>query len=209
MNRVISVVAACVFVATAMASADSIWNKANGRIRAVYCDDTAKGIGDNLTIVINEQTKIENSADRKMQKDSSRAYTMSGTVNPGDIVSKWVNKVWNAPTVNLQGTGSTEFEGKADYGASRSLVDQITVTVEDVLPNGNLVVVGKREREVSGDKQIIEASGIVRLSDIAFDNTISSDKIANFQITLKNKGQENDFTNPGWFARFLNFFNPS
>ncbi len=187
---------------------DSIWARANGRTRSVYCDDTARGLGDNLTIVINEISKIDNTSKRSMEKQDQRTATMSGSVKGNDVTPMWLNKTFNIPTVNASSNSDTKFDGKADYNASRSLTDQITVTVQDVLPNGNLVVIGKREREIAGDKQIIQASGIVRPSDIAFDNTISSDKIANFQIAVKNKGQESEFTNPGWLARILNFFNP-
>jgi flagellar basal body L-ring protein FlgH len=71
------------------------------------------------------------------------------------------------------------------------------------------VVLGKRERMVLGDKQVIQASGVIRMSDIAFDNTIPSDKVANFQIAVKAKGQETYANNPGWFSSLLNRFNPN
>ncbi len=187
---------------------DSIWARANGKTRSVYCDDTARGVGDNLTIVINETSKIDNTSKRSMEKKDERTASMSGSAKGNDVTPMWLDRTFNLPTVDAKSASDTKFDGKADYNASRSLVDQITVTVEDVLPNGNLVVIGKRERTVAGDKQIIQASGIVRPSDIAFDNTIASDKIANFQIAVKNKGQESEFTNPGWLARILNFFNP-
>lgn len=189
---------------------DSIWARANGRTRSVYTDDTARGVGDNLTIVISEISKIDNTSLRSMEKQDQRTLTASGSVqgSSANATPKWLNKTFNLPTVNLASNSDAKFDGKADYNASRSLTDQMTVTVQDVLPNGNLVVIGKRERDIAGDKQTIQASGIVRPSDIAFDNTIGSEKIANFQITVGNKGTESEYTSPGWLARILNFISP-
>jgi flagellar L-ring protein precursor FlgH len=116
--------------------------------------------------------------------------------------------IFDFPKLDFTASGNNKFDGKANYDTDRSVIDQITVTVEDVLPNGNLIVLGKREREVAGDKQVITVSGILRPSDIKFTNTIGSSQVADFHIVYTNKGQENLFTNPGWLARILNFLNP-
>jgi len=49
---------------------------------------------------------------------------------------------------------------------------------------------------------------VVRPSDIAFDNTVKSTKVANFRVVHKTVGRENRFTKPGWLGRFLNMINP-
>ncbi len=198
----------CVCVGPDLTRADSIWNRANGGAKALYADDTARGVGDNITIIINEQTKIDNSSERKLEKSNSASATGNGSADTGNVLNPTFNKILSALRLSASLQGNSKFDGKADYGDSRSLVDQITVTVEDVLPNGNLVVVGKREREVGGDKQVIAASGVIRPSDISFANTISSQKVANFQITVRNKGQDKQANNPGWLSRFLNWINP-
>jgi flagellar L-ring protein FlgH len=200
--------ALCLGAAANSARADSIWNRTNGGAKALYADDTARGVGDNITIVINEKTKIDNSSERKLEKSNSATATGNGSADTGNVLNPTFNKILSALKFSASLDGQSKFDGKSDYGDSRSLVDQITVTVEDVLPNGNLVVVGKREREVGGDKQIIAASGVIRPSDISFANTISSEKVANFQITVRNKGQDKQATNPGWLSRFLNWINP-
>jgi flagellar L-ring protein FlgH len=203
--------ASCLLLVCALgpsaARADSLWNKANAAARTLYSDDTARAVGDNLTIVINEQTKIGNQTERKLEKDNSRSVTASGSATNNSL-NPTLNKVLSALNLQAQGQAQSSFDGKANYDDTRSLVDQITVTVEDVLPNGNLVVVGKRERVVAGDKQTITVSGVVRGSDIPFNNVISSEKVANFQIAVKNKGQDQETTNPGWLTRVMNFLNP-
>jgi flagellar L-ring protein precursor FlgH len=77
------------------------------------------------------------------------------------------------------------------------------VVVEDVHPNGNLVVLGTRTREINGDTQIIQVSGIVRPRDIRFDNTVRSEQVGNFQMVSVTDGVTKDFTKPGWLGKFL------
>ena len=98
---------------------------------------------------------------------------------------------------------NNELSGKADYKDQRSFVDRVSVVVVDILPNGNLVVTGTRDRNIAGDIQTIEISGIVRPSDIAFDNTVKSEQVANFRIVTKNGGVSARTPGRVGWARFL------
>jgi len=108
----------------------------------------------------------------------------------------------------MEASSSNKLDGKADYKDERKYNDSITAVVIDIMPNNNLVVMGTRSREISGDKQIIEVTGIVRPTDIAYDNTIQSEQIANFAIVLKNSGYAANFNRPGWFGNFLDIVWP-
>lgn len=207
-HRVVVYASAAVLACAAAAQGGSIWAKGHARARKLYADDTAKRIGDTLTIVIEEQSKIENETTRKLDKSNSRSAKASGNFDLGDMVSWLKGRIWELPNADLSHQAASKFDGKAEYDSDRKVTDQITVTVEDVLTNGNLVVLGKREREVGGDRQTIQASGIVRPSDIAFDNTVASKKVADFKLVYQGRGQENSFTKPGWLARILNWLNP-
>jgi flagellar L-ring protein precursor FlgH len=70
----------------------------------------------------------------------------------------------------------------------------------DVLPNRNLVVMGIRYRNIAGDIQTIEISGIIRPSDIAFDNTVKSEQVADFRLLTKNGGVSAPYTKQGWLG---------
>jgi flagellar L-ring protein precursor FlgH len=190
------------------APAGSIYARGRARTQAIFTDDVARNIGDVLTIVIEEQSKIENASQRKMDKSDTRSAKIQ---NPTDLVgglNQATGKLFNLDKLDFQASSSTEFEGSANYDSDRSMADRITVTVNDVLPNGNLVVVGERRRKAAGDTQIVEVSGIVRPSDITLGNTVSSRQVAEFNIVFRSQGQENQFTKPGWLGRILNFLNP-
>ncbi len=188
--------------------AGSIWDKGHARTQSILTDDIARHVGDTLTITINEKSEIANETSRKMDKTGSREMKVDGTVDLRDLIPALRGKIFELPDVNASSSAKSNFDGSADYDSSRKVVDQVSVTVEDVLPNGNLLILGKRTREIAGDTQIVQISGIVRPSDIAFDNSVKSEKVAQFHIIYKRKGQEKMFFNPGWLGRILNFLNP-
>ena len=67
---------------------------------------------------------------------------------------------------------------------------------------------GTRDRNIAGDKQIIEVSGIVRPSDITFNNTIESKQVANFTIVTKDSGVSAPYNEPNWLGKILDFVWP-
>ncbi len=213
--------AAALLGAACPCGADSIYARAirNGASTATT-DDTARKVGDTLTVQIAETSEVTNTTNNNMEKTTSRGSKMSGSVKLGSMLSSWArslfgykgvdaDKSYTAPTVDLSASSSNKFDGKSDYGSNRTIADSITVTVYDVHPNGNLVIMGTRKRQVGGDVQYVQISGIVRLSDIAYTNTISSAKIAEFQFVTYDRGQSETFTRPGWLDSILNVISPS
>jgi flagellar L-ring protein precursor FlgH len=99
-------------------------------------------------------------------------------------------------------------DGKADYKDEREFTDSISVIIIDIMPNGNLVISGTRDRNIAGDIQEIEVSGIVRPSDIAFDNTIKSEQVANFSIISRNKGVAAPYVSPNWLGKIFDIIWP-
>jgi len=192
------------------AQGGSIWAKANSAAQAMYSDDTARKIGDSLSIVINERGVINNETKRGLDKSSARAAKITGKqdiiTNAADQATGRLFSLNNPLDITVNAT--SDFAGDAKFNSDRSLTDLVTVTVTDVLPNGNLVVVGSRRREIEGDSQIVQVSGIVRPSDISFANAVTSDKVADFRVVYKHTGLENHTTKPNWLDRFLNVVSP-
>lgn len=197
-----------IVIATSALQAGSIWEKSKRNSRALHSDDTARAIGDTITVVIRERSVIENGTSRDMSKKSERAAKISGKMDLINAADDATGKLFNLRDLDLKMSGETKFNGDANFDSDRSMSDQITVTVQDVLANGNLVIMGTRRRQTHGETEIIDISGIVRPSDISFNNTIVSEKIADFHVVYRHKGQENDFTKPGWLDRALNYVSP-
>lgn len=176
--------------------ADSIWAKRDLSAKAMYADDKANQIGDVLTIVISEDHKVDNKIKRDLKRESERQLEFES----GDIEVACINPL---PDITVRTGSSKSLAGKSDYKDQRSIEDRITVVVEDVHPNGNLVVIGTRSRDVNEDKQIIRVSGIVRPRDITFGNIIRSEQVANFQLVAISEGVSKDYNNPGWLGKLL------
>jgi flagellar L-ring protein precursor FlgH len=165
-------------------------------MRSLYADDVARRIGDILTIKITEDSKIDNKAKRDLKKETDKSSNFNGELNIDHILP-------SIPGFTMEAESTNELKSKADYKDERSFVDRVTVVVVDILPNDNLVVTGTRDRKIAGDIQNIEVSGIVRPSDIAFDNTVRSEQVANFRIVTKHGGVAAPYTRPGWLGRIF------
>ena len=192
-----------VFCFAARLQADSIWAKRDQNKKDLYADDKARHIGDVLTINISEESTIDNKAKRTLSKETTRSANFDGKVGLEHILPE-------VPGLNL-GAGTTysnTLDGKADYKDEREFTDSISVIIIDIMPNGNLVVSGTRDRNIAGDIQEMEVSGIVRPSDIAFDNTIKSEQVANFSIVTRNKGVAAPYVRTNWLGKIFDVIWP-
>jgi len=187
-----------VLLSTACSQAGSIWAKRNKNMRAIYADDVARQICDVITITITENSKVDNKAKRDMKKETDRSNIFNGDL--GDFV--------DLGEFGMSAESNNELKSKADYKDERKFVDNITVVVVDILPNRNLVVLGTRNRDISGDTQTIEVSGIVRPSDVSFDNKVKSEQVADFRIVSRNGGISAPYTKPGWLGSILDIVWP-
>ncbi len=190
--------------------AGSIFRQSRKRSASLYRDDKASTVGDIVTIVIDEEHKVDNSSDRSLNKSDKRSVNVTGGEKLDILrgIDAATGKLLNLPELDFSSDSSSDYKGGTSFGSERKIEDEITVIVEDVLPNGNMVVVGKQVRSIEGETQTTQISGIIRPSDITYSNKITSRRVANFYIETVHQGQENQFTQPGWLARILNFINP-
>ena len=183
------------------ARAGSVWSKRGPNARDQYADDKANQIGDVLTIVISEAHKTDTKTKRSLERDSEREISFDSE----DIK---VGSLHPIPDVSIKTGSSKSLDGKSDYKDERTIEDRISVIVQDIHPNGNLVVIGSRTRDVNGDKQVIQVSGIVRPSDISYGNSIRSEQVANFQLVSISEGVSESYNNPGWLGKILDYVWP-
>jgi flagellar L-ring protein precursor FlgH len=199
-NKILLMIAltTSVLLSTDCSQAGSIWAKRNQNMKAVYADDVARQIGDVLTIKITENSTVDNKAKRDMNKGTNRSTTFNGDVGGFADLGEF----------GMSAESDNELKSKADYKDERKFTDSITVVVMGILPNRNLVVLGTRNRNISGDIQTIEVSGIVRPSDVAFDNSVKSERIADFRIVSRNDGVSAPYTKPGWLGSIFDIIWP-
>jgi flagellar L-ring protein precursor FlgH len=101
-----------------------------------------------------------------------------------------------------------DFDGGGKINNSERIVARIAVVVMDVLPNGNLIVEGKRQTSFAGESQDIILRGVVRPVDIAANNTVFSYNVAEASIRFVSKGTVTDSQRKGWFMRLWEKISP-
>jgi flagellar L-ring protein FlgH len=184
------VVTAAVVVAAAPASAqNALIDLRSGR--SLVSDAKALGVGDIVTILIVEST----SANATSKMDASSKTEVSGGPGLGIFqpLTAWGINAENKHT----GDGKTTRTG--------DLQAEISVRIQELLPNGYFRLVGTRLVEINGDRQLIEISGVCRPQDIRADNTIQSTYIADAQIAYSGSGALNDAAQPGMLTRIVNW----
>jgi flagellar L-ring protein precursor FlgH len=181
-------------------------------LNGLFLDTKARTAGDIVTVKIEESSKASNKANTKTARDSSLSAGIESFMG---IEDWWQDKVlrWmgsNMPKVNpfgsvsVKGGMTSEFEGDGSTTRSGDLTAYITCRVVDVLPNGNLQIVGTREVMVNHENQVIILSGVIRPRDIGDDNIIKSIYVADAKIAYSGSGVIDDRQRPGWMANFLN-----
>ena len=168
------------------------------RTLSVFEDPRPYKVGDIITIMLDESTSASKTADTSTSKDdtvSIASPTIFGrplTIGSDDEIG------------NNEYAPSREFDGQADSSQSNSLSGEISVTVVDILPNGNLVVKGEKWFTLNQGKEYIRVAGVIRPQDVLSDNTIASTKLADAQIAYSGEGFLHDSNTQGWFSQMLN-----
>lgn len=181
-------------------AADSLWKRRNvGRAFLVH-DSRARRKGDLLTVLINQSTQMNTQEDKALSKstNASGAFDLDASSGGGFGIS--------AANGNLDFGKSTDrnFSGESSYRNSRAFTDRITVTVLEVLDNGNLVISGMRNSMISGEQRTLVLTGTVRPVDIGPDNTVNSQYIADMETVYEGLGPERHFVRQGWLGRGIN-----
>lgn len=164
---------------------------------ALFQDNKARHVGDVLTVVLVEKTAASKTAStdtKKATKVNVGTPTVFGT--PVTLGGKDV--------LAASAASSNTFAGAGDSSQSNSLSGDISVTVAEVLPNGNLLVRGEKRLTLNQGEEFVQISGIVRPVDIHSDNTVQSTQLADARIGYSGRGAVHDANRMGWLARFFN-----
>lgn len=163
----------------------------------LFEDLKAGRVGDILTVVLTEQTDASKNSTTATSK-STEASIANPTVL-GRTLSHNGDPMFGG---NIESENT--FDGSGASSQSNSLTGDITVTVVERLPNGNLVIEGEKWLTINQGREFIRVSGIIRPNDIEPDNSVASTRIANAQIAYSAKGALADANRMGLLARFFN-----
>ncbi len=189
-------------------SEGSLWQE-SGPFNQLFIDQKARRIGDIVTIKIMESSSASNKATTETERDSNILGQITSFLgierrfNDPSYPSFDPDRLLN-PFSAVEGNMKSDFAGSGKTTRSGAITAIITARVTDVMPGGNLKILGSREVEINNEKQIITLSGIIRTKDISPDNMVLSNYISDAQISYSGLGVVNDRQRPGWMANILN-----
>lgn len=154
--------------------------------QGMIADKTARRPGDLLTVIISESQDLKNEETSTLNKQTSLNYGIDSFQLAPSLFD---------PLPDISASSSDTFNGTANYEKKGAFTARITAIVSDVLPNGNLVISGRREIRIDSETKLIEFSGIVRRFDVQANNTIQSELVAEARVSYTGDGPLTKSTN--------------
>ena len=182
-------------------------------VAGLYEDRKARGLNDLVTINIIENSSASKKADtttgRNSTMDANITNLFGGSLHY-DLENLFGKSSGLSGTLmpTVQSNYKNDFAGTGNTSRQGSLVATITASVVEVLPNGNFVIESRKDVMVNREKQVLLLRGVIRPEDIAVDNTILSNYVANAEMIYAGEGVVSDKQGQGWLVRFLDFVWP-
>lgn len=168
----------------------------HGARLALFADRRPRAAGDTLTVVLVEQTSASKSASTSTTKEDT--VDIAGPTLFGRPVT-----AGGVPVLETSIGAGREFSGAGDSSQSNRLSGSVTVTVMQVLRNGNLVIAGEKQLTLNQGAERVRITGLVNPADIASDNSILSSRVADARIEYAGSGALADANAQGWLTRLF------
>ncbi len=148
----------------------------------------AKEVGDLLTVVVNmnDQARLQSSLSRT--RDTSDNVTIDALLG----LPEWAQTALPggsslSPAVDL--SRNSTLDGTGAVNRTEQVAFRLAARVVGVETNGNLVIQGFQQTQVSGEVRFLSVSGVIRAQDITRTNTVSYDKIADADLSYISRGE--------------------
>ena len=165
--------------------------------RPLYSSVRARNVGDLVTIVIDEVPTLTDSGVYKTEKNSSILENLSNAINT--IFKTNLKGALNGTSGTISVSGSTNTQ------RSLGIQDKVAVQVIQLLPNGNLLVQGKKSLVNANERVDLLVSGIIDPRWIDQQGEISSNQVANLQFAMSGSGTVSRGQNEGVLYRFMRY----
>jgi len=169
--------------------------------KGLFEERRAVRVGDTLTVMLNETTRASKDIGTNARRLSSNGLNAGFNMSSGTATPTALNSGVNT-------NGNTNFDSKGGSSASNQFLGTITVTVLEVLPNGNLNVAGEKRLAVGHEEEVIRFGGIVSPSTLQ-GNTVLSSQVADARIEYRGQGITDQIQNPGMLTKLFSKFSPN
>ncbi|MCU4118018.1 flagellar basal body L-ring protein FlgH [Variovorax sp. N23] len=162
---------------------------------ALFEDRRPRNVGDILTVVISEKVNASKTSGANASRNGSTTGTFAGGI------PKLLGSLLDGQDTKLSGDNVLKATGGAN--ANNTFNGVITVTVTDVMSNGNLLVSGEKQMGINQGTEFIRFSGVVNPRTVSGSNTVSSTLVADARIEYTAKGFIDEAQTMGWMQRFF------
>ncbi len=166
--------------------------------KSLYGSVRARSVGDLVTIILSEKVTFSDSLNYAAERSS----------NTVDNFTTFINKLLPGVPLNNQFNnfgGSNQVDSQTSNERSLNVSDYVTVQVVQLLPNGNLMVQGKKTLLNGNERVDLLVSGVVDPRWINDTGQVSSRNVANLQFALAGKGSISRGSNEGIFNRVIRY----
>jgi flagellar L-ring protein FlgH len=147
-------------------------------------DLKASMVNDIVTIRVSESASAVSTGATKTERKSTLSSNITALAGVTKAAGPWANLAGLNSDTKLDGAGTTSRQ--------TTLSTTLTARVVRVLPNGYLVLQGDKDIQVNSERQRITVRGVVRPSDLASDNSVPSNRLAQMEVKLNGKGVVGD-----------------
>lgn len=148
--------------------------------RPLFEDRRPRNVGDVLIINIVEVT----SASKKTSSTSDSAGSVDVTL-PNVQALQDFSPIPFTPGSNKTADSSVKSDSSDESTGKNSFAGTITVTVVEVLGNGNLLVSGEKQVSIKDSNEYVRFSGVVNPNNISASNTVLSTQVADVHLEYK------------------------
>ena len=178
----------------------SLWNNSGS---TMFTDPKAHRVGDLVMVLVQENASATRSLGTQKSRKSSHSSSLAGLFG----LEKNILPNFN-PALAMDTSNNKSFAGSGQTTNSDSLLASVTAVVTNVYPNGNMMIIGRREVIINQQPQELKFTGIIRPSDISASNTIVSAQVAQAKVSYGSGGSLAAMTDEGWLGQTLDVLWP-
>ncbi len=184
--------------------ANSLWRPGS---RAFFKDQRAAQVGDIVTVLVNIADTAALSDVSIAKRSGTEAMGIPNMFNLETALPTILGKKIN-PSTLVSGSSSNTTNGNGTISRNETVTVRLAGVITQVLPNGNLVVAARQEVRVNSELRELRVSGVIRPQDIASDNTVRHDRLAEARISYGGRGQLTDVQTPRYGQQLLDILLP-
>jgi flagellar L-ring protein precursor FlgH len=171
--------------------------------RAFFKDQRAASVGDIVTVLVSMKDAANLSNVTSAVRASSETAGLPNFFGLESILPKAVTA-----SALLGASSGNSNVGTGSINRTEAVTLRLAGTITQVLPNGNLVVAASQEFMINSELRDLRVTGVIRPQDIASDNTVLHDRMAEARIAYGSKGQLTDLQRARWGEQMMDIVLP-